>query len=92
METKKTAKEVAKLEIICTNDDNCAVKINGDRNRIIVALATLLVNTDKNNSFHDMIDTAITLILAESKESKKKPVVKKAAPKKAVKKAASKKK
>lgn len=92
MATKKTATEVAKLEIICNNNDECIVKLNGDSNKLVAAFASLLVNTDENNSFRNMIDTAITLVLAEDKESKKKKAAKKAAPKKAVKKAAKPKK
>jgi hypothetical protein len=85
--TKKAVKEVARLTIVCTSDEVCAVKTKGDPGTLTAALACLMANDDEDNQFRNMMGLAIRVVLEAGDKvkkavPKKKAAVKKAAPKK----------
>lgn len=84
MATKKKAapKVVAKLEIICTSNNECDLKFKGETEDMISALASLMMVDEKENHFRDMMVIAIEVALeagkkAKSTATKKKAVIKK---------------
>lgn len=81
MATKKPVKETARLTIICDSDNECTVKVKGDRLQIIQAFSILLETEHDENEFRGMMALAMKIILDEDKE-KKRATKKKAAPKK----------
>lgn len=80
MATKKqTVKETARLTIICDSNQESTVKIKGDMQTLIAALASLMAHDDENNVFREMMALAIRVVLEQDKQSKKKPATKKKA-------------
>ena len=88
MATKKKATDtVAKLEIVCTSNEEADVKIEGDLESLIAALASLMSYDDEENAFRQIMATAIQVVLFQDalnqkKATKKAITKKKAAPKK----------
>ena len=83
MATKKKATDtVAKLEIVCTSNEEADVKIEGDLESLIAALASLMSYTDEENPFRQIMATAIQVVLFQDALDQKKATKKKAAPKK----------
>jgi hypothetical protein len=78
---KKDPKEVARLTIVCNSDEECEVKIKGDRTTLIAALACLMATDDKDNQFREMMALAIKVVevveVGEEKPKKKKAAKKK---------------
>jgi hypothetical protein len=82
MATKKpVVKETARLTIICDSDNECTVKVKGDRLQIIQAFSILLETEHDENEFRNMMAFAMKIVLEEDK-NKKRATKKKAAPKK----------
>jgi hypothetical protein len=82
MATKKpVVKETARLTIICDSDNECTVKVKGDRLQIIQAFSILLETEHDENEFREMMAFAMKIVLEEDK-NKKRVTKKKAAPKK----------
>lgn len=81
MATKKkaTPKVVAKLEIVCTSNEEADVKIEGDLESLIAALASLMAYDDKENAFRQMMTTAIEVVLFQDALNQKKALKKKKA-------------
>ena len=80
MATKKqTVKETARLTIICDSNQESTVKIKGDMQTLIAALASLMAHEDENNVFREMMALAIRVVLEQDKQSKKKSATKKKA-------------
>ena len=79
MPVKKDVKETARLTIVCTSDEVCAVKTKGNPATLTAALACLMANDDDENQFRNMMGLAIQVVLEASEQ---KPRKKKAAPKK----------
>lgn len=77
---KKKPEQLAKIEIVCTDDELANVVVEGDRNALIAALASLMADDSKDNTFNDLLHVAMSVVLyaKEQKSAKKK----KAAPKK----------
>jgi len=82
MATKKpVVKETARLTIICDSDNECTVRVKGDRLQIIQAFSILLETEHDENEFREMMAFAMKIVLEEDK-NKKRVTKKKAAPKK----------
>lgn len=83
MATKKKATDVvAKLEIVCTSNEEADVKIEGDLESLIAALASLMSYDDEENAFRQMMTTAIQVVLFQDALEQKKAPKKKAVTKK----------
>lgn len=83
MATKKKATNVvAKLEVVCTANEEADVKIEGDIESLIAAFASLMAYDDKENAFRQIMATAIQVVLFQDALSRKEVIKKKAAPKK----------
>lgn len=69
----KKNKEVAKLSITCSDNDECEVIIDGDSLALTAALAGLMSpESDKEeNTFRHMMTMAIELVVEMEKKSKK---------------------
>lgn len=79
-------KEVARLEVVCY-EDNVEIKTNGDENALIAGLAVVISDDSKENEFNNLVKTAITFLMMDSMEAleekkKKKAPVKKSSKKK----------
>jgi hypothetical protein len=74
---KKDSKEVARLSIVCNSDEECEVKIKGDRTTLIAALACLMATDDKDNQFREMMALAIKVVEVGEEKPKKKKAAKK---------------
>lgn len=81
MATKKKRVETARLEIICLDNQEAEVKINGNPQDLTAAIASLLTDESDTNSLRSIFHTAISVILFMDQQERKKPA-KKAAPKK----------
>jgi hypothetical protein len=81
MAKTKDVKETARLTIICNADEECEVKIKGDRTTLIAALACLMDNSDDNNTFRQMMAIAIQVVITENEMKEKKAAKKKSNPK-----------
>ena len=82
MPEKKDPKEVARLTIICNADEECTVKTKGDHQTLIAAFACLMDNHEENNTFRQMMEIALQVIITEHEMKEKKAAKKKAAKKK----------
>ncbi len=56
-------KEKGRIEIVCNNDKEVTVTVEGERQDLIAALAGLISDDDENNEFHQLIHVAMTLAL-----------------------------
>lgn len=82
MATKKKQAETARLEIICLDNQEAKVKINGNPQDLTAAIASLLTDESEDNSLRYIFHTAISVILFMDQREKKKPAKKNIAPKK----------
>ncbi len=56
-------KEKGRIEIVCNNDKEVTVTVEGERPDLIAALAGLISDDDENNEFHQLIHVAMTVAL-----------------------------
>jgi len=60
-------KEVARLELVCY-EDNVEIKTNGNENALIAGLAAVISDDSKENEFNNLMKTAITFLMMENVE------------------------
>ena len=82
MATKKKQIETARLEIVCFENEECEVKVNGVAKDLTAAIASVLSNDAEDNKLRSIIHAAIAVVLFMERVEKNQPVKKKAAPKK----------
>jgi len=74
---EKEPKQVAKIEIICTDDELANVVIEGDKNVLIATLASLIADESDDNEFNNLLHVAMTVALYAKKQKPEKKTRKK---------------
>lgn len=62
-EKVKSVKKVGEISIICTDDEEVSVTVDGSGKMLVSALASLLEDRDENNTFGRLMRSAIELIV-----------------------------